>query len=173
MVFLATDGQQSTLDAVAQAANGSGRFQTAEQYASASSSPVDTILNLIYALLAIAVVIALVGLANTMALSVRERTAEIGVARAIGTTRAQVVSSVLLEASITTVLGVALGLAIGIGVSFPTVTLLDNAAITSPVIPVDRLAVIAFIGVVAGILATLPPAIVAARRSPLESIAAL
>ena len=51
--------------------------------------------------------------------------------------------------------------------------LLDNAAITSPVIPVDRLAVIAFIGVVAGILATLPPAIVAARRSPLESIAAL
>jgi putative ABC transport system permease protein len=173
VVFLATDGQQSTLDAVAQAANGSGRFQTAEQYASASSSPVDTILNLIYALLAIAVVIALVGLANTMALSVRERTAEIGVARAIGTTRAQVVSSVLLEASITTVLGVALGLAIGIGVSFPTVTLLDNAAITSPVIPVDRLAVIAFIGVVAGILATLPPAIVAARRSPLESIAAL
>jgi putative ABC transport system permease protein len=155
------------------AANGSGRFQTAEQYAGASSSPVDTILNLIYALLAIAVVIALVGLANTMALSVRERTAEIGVARAIGTTRAQVVSSVLLEASITTVLGVALGLAIGIGVSFPTVTLLDNAAITSPVIPVDRLAVIAFIGVVAGILATLPPAIVAARRSPLESIAAL
>jgi putative ABC transport system permease protein len=172
-VFLGTDGQQATLDAVAQAANGSGRFQTAEEYAGASSSPVDTILNLIYALLGIAVVIALVGLANTMALSIRERTAEIGVARAIGTTRAQVVSSVLLEASITTILGVAMGLVIGIGVSFPTVTLLDNAAITAPVIPIDRLAVIALLGAVAGVVATLPPALAAARRSPLESISAL
>lgn len=172
-IFLATDGQQVTLDALAQAANGSGRFQTAEEYTGASSSPVDTLLNLIYALLAIAVVIALVGLANTMALSIRERTAEIGVARAIGTTRAQVVSSVLLEASITTILGVAMGLVIGIGVSFPTVTLLDNAAISSPVIPVDRLAMIALFGAVAGIVATLPPSLVAARRSPLESISAL
>ncbi len=119
------------------------------------------------------VVIALVGLANTMALSIRERTAEIGVARAIGTTRSQVVSSVLLEASITAILGVAMGLAIGIGVSFPTVTLLDSAAITSPVIPIDKLAVIALIGAVTGILATLPPALAAARRSPLESISAL
>lgn len=172
-IFLATDGQQSTLDALAQAANGSGRFQTAEEYAGASSSPVDTILNLIYALLAVAVVIALVGLANTMALSIRERTAEIGVARAIGTTRAQVVTSVLLEASITTILGVAMGLVIGIGVSFPTVTLLDNAAIASPVIPIDRLGAIALLGAVAGIVATLPPALAAARRSPLESISAL
>jgi putative ABC transport system permease protein len=173
VVFLSTDGQRSTLDAVAEVVNGSGRFQTAAEYASASSSPVDTILNLIYALLAIAVVIALVGLANTMALSIRERTAEIGVARAIGTTRAQVVSSVLLEASITTVLGVVLGLAIGIGVTFPTVTLLDNDAISSPVIPVARLAIIALLGAVAGIVATLPPAIIASRRSPLESISAL
>jgi putative ABC transport system permease protein len=172
-VFLATDGRQATIDAVALAANGSGRFQTAAEYAGASSSPVDVILNLIYALLAIAVVIALVGLANTMALSIRERTAEIGVARAIGTTRAQVVAAVLLEASITTILGVAMGLAIGIGVSFPTVTLLDNAAITTPVIPIDRLAVIALLAAVAGIVATLPPALAAARRSPLESISAL
>jgi putative ABC transport system permease protein len=172
-VFLATDGQPGTLDAVAEVTNGSGRFQTAEEYASASSSPVDTILNLIYALLGIAVVIALVGLANTMALSIRERTSEIGVARAIGTTRAQVVSSVLLEASITAVLGVALGLAIGIGVSFPTVTLLDSDAITSPVIPMARLAVIALLGVVGGIVAALLPALAAARRSPLESISAL
>lgn len=172
-IFLATNGQQATLDAVARATNGSGRFQTAEEYAGASSSPVDTILNLIYALLGIAVVIALVGLANTMALSIRERTAEIGVARAIGTTRAQVVSSVLLEASITTILGVAMGLTIGIGVSFPTVTLLDNAAITSPVIPIARLVVIALLGAVAGTIATIAPALVAARRSPLESITAL
>ena len=103
----------------------------------------------------------------------RERTAEIGVARAIGTTRAQVVSSVLLEASITTILGVAMGLTIGIGVSFPTVTLLDNAAITSPVIPIARLVVIALLGAVAGTIATIAPALVAARRSPLESITAL
>jgi putative ABC transport system permease protein len=172
-ILLATDGRPATVDAVARAANGSGRLQTAEEYAAASSSPVDTILDLIYALLAIAVVIALVGLANTMALSIRERTSEIGVARAIGTTRPQIVSSVLQETSITTILGVAMGLAIGIGVSFPTVAVLDNAAITSPVIPLDRLVVIALVGALAGLVATLPPALLAARRSPLESITAL
>lgn len=173
VVFLGTDGAPATLDAIARAANGSGRFQTASEYANASESPVDTILALIYALLALAVVIALVGVANTMALSIRERTAEIGVARAIGTTRAQVVASVLLEASITAVLGVTVGSAVGVGVSFPTVWLLDNAAIPSPVIPVARLVGIAFVGVVGGLVATAPPAIVAARRSPLEAITAL
>jgi ABC-type antimicrobial peptide transport system permease subunit len=64
-------------------------------------------------------------------------------------------------------------LAIGIGVSFPTVTLLDSDAITSPVIPMARLAVIALLGVVGGIVAALLPALAAARRSPLESISAL
>ena len=75
--------------------------------------------------------------------------------------------------AITTILGVAMGLAIGIGVSLPTVTLLDNAAITAPVIPIDRLAVIALLGVVPGGGRIITQTLAAARRSPLESISAL
>ncbi len=172
-IFMVTDGRQSTIQALESVANGAGRFQTAAEYAEASTSPVDTILDLIYALLAIAVVIALVGLANTMALSLRERTTEIGVARAIGTTRLQVVLSVLLEASVTAVLGAGLGLAVGIGVAFPTVALLDMAALPSPVIPVSDLLVVAFLAIGGGVIASVAPAVSLSRRPPLDAIAAV
>lgn len=170
-IFVATDGRASTLQAIEEVTNGSGRFQTAEEYARASTSPVDTILDLISALLGMAVVIALVGLANTMALSLRERAAEIGVARAIGTTRYQVVTSVLLEASVTAVLGVVLGLVVGLGVTFPTVAMLEVDALAAPVIPVGRLAMVAVLATGAGVMAAIAPALTVARRSPLEAIA--
>jgi putative ABC transport system permease protein len=84
-----------------------------EAFTDAKGEQIDMILNLIYALLALAVIIALLGIANTLALSIFERTRELGLLRAVGMTKAQVRSTVRWEAVIISLLGTTLGLAIG------------------------------------------------------------
>ena len=79
-----------------------------------NASDIDLILNLIYALLALAILIALMGITNTLALSIFERTRELGVLRAVGMTRAQLKATVRYEAVIIAVFGTLLGLGTGI-----------------------------------------------------------
>ena len=90
-------------------------MQDRDEFKAAQGAQVDMMLNLIYALLGLAVLIALLGIANTLALSIFERTRELGLLRAVGMTRRQLRATVRWEAVIIALLGTTLGLAIGVG----------------------------------------------------------
>ena len=85
------------------------RCDTKDEFKGSVANQIDKILNLVYVLLAMALVIALFGIANTLALSVFERTREFGLLRAVGMSRAQVRSTVRWESVLIALLGTTLG----------------------------------------------------------------
>ena len=88
---------------------------TKDEFKGTIATQIDQILNLVYVLLVMALVIALFGIANTLALSVFERTREIGLLRAVGMSRKQVRSTVRWESVLIALLGTVLGMVIGLG----------------------------------------------------------
>src|SRR4029077_8027905 len=98
--------------------------------------------NLVYVLLAMALVIALFGIANTLALSVFERTREFGLLRAVGMSRAQVRSTVRWESVLIALLGTMLGTAIGLGFGWAIIRASGGGDFTQMVVPVQQLATI-------------------------------
>lgn len=147
-----------------------GEVQDGTDLADAAGQGLDLMLGVVYVLLALAVVIALLGIGNTLSLAVHERRRELGLLRAVGQTRRQVRSVLRLESVIVAVFGTVVGLALGayLGwVLFATVWT-DGGSFT---LPVTRLAVIAVMGAVAGVLAARRPAKRAARIPVLEAIA--
>ena len=148
-----------------------GEVQDGDELASAAGQGLDLLLGVVYALLALAVIIALLGIGNTLSLAVHERRRELGLLRAVGQTRRQVRSVLRLESVIVALFGTVVGLALGayLGwVLFATVWT-DGASFT---LPITRLLVIAVMGALAGILAARRPAKRAARTPVLEAIAA-
>jgi putative ABC transport system permease protein len=131
---------------------------------------IDTILGLFYALLALAVVIALLGIANTLALSVFERTRELGLLRAVGMGRGQVRSAIRWESIIIAVFGATLGLAIGTFFGWAIVQAMSDQGIDTLTVPVGSLAAVAGIAGVAGAVAALMPARRAARLVVLAAL---
>ncbi|MEU3790305.1 FtsX-like permease family protein, partial [Streptomyces fructofermentans] len=97
----------------AAAAYGGPDVQTRDEYARSSAGGIDMMLTLVYALLALAVLIALLGIANTLTLAVHERTRELGLLRAVGQTRAQLRAMVRWESVLVAAFGTAGGLALG------------------------------------------------------------
>ena len=87
---------------------------TRTEYIDDTTGNIDAALGLIYVLLALAIIIALMGIANTLALAVYERTSELGILRAVGTTRPQVRAMVRWEAVIVAVFGTLSGIAVGV-----------------------------------------------------------
>ena len=134
------------------------------------SGEIDSILGLFYALLALAVVIALLGIANTLALSVFERTRELGLLRAVGMSRGQVRSAIRWESIVIAVFGTTLGLAIGTFFGWAIVRAMSDQGIDTLTVPVGSLAVVAFIAAVAGAVAALLPARRAARLDVLDAL---
>ncbi|HEX6568583.1 MAG TPA: ABC transporter permease, partial [Acidimicrobiales bacterium] len=132
---------------------------------------IDQMLNLIYGLLALAVVIALIGIANTLALSVHERTRELGLLRAVGMHRRQLRRAVRWESLLIAVLGAALGAVLAIGGAWGVVKALDDQGVTQFTLPSAQLAVILGMAGVAGVLAAAAPARRAAKLNVLEAIA--
>jgi putative ABC transport system permease protein len=122
-------------------------------------------------MLFLAIFIALLGIANTLALSIYERRHEIGLLRAVGMTRGQVRSSVRWESVIIALFGTALGLVIGIVFGAAIVRSLRSAGFTGFSIPVGQLAIVAVIAAGAGVLAAIQPARKAAKLDILSSIA--
>lgn len=145
--------------------------QDEAQYIEAQSAFIDTLLNLIYVLLALAVLIALMGIANTLALSIFERTRELGLLRAVGMTRRQLRAMVRWESVIIALLGTALGLMIGLFFGWAMVQALKDDGFTAFVVPGGQLAVIALIAALAGVAAAILPARRAARLDVLAAIA--
>jgi putative ABC transport system permease protein len=131
---------------------------------------IDTILGLFYALLALAVVIALLGIANTLALSIFERTRELGLLRAVGMNRSQIRSSVRWESIIIAVFGTTLGLAVGTFFGWVIVRALADQGIDTLTVPVGSLVVVTVIAGIAGALAAVMPARRAAKLEVLEAL---
>jgi len=132
---------------------------------------IDMMLNLIYGLLGLAVIIALIGIANTLALSVHERTRELGLLRAVGMTRHQLKTAIRWESVLISLLGTGLGFALGLGGAWGLGQAMGDQGITEFVVPAGPLTVIVGLAVLAGVLAALGPARRAARLNVLEAIA--
>jgi putative ABC transport system permease protein len=135
-----------------------------------TAAQVNRLLGLVNALLGLAIIIALLGITNTLALSVFERTRELGLLRAVGMSRKQVRSMVRWESVIIAVIGACLGIVIGVFFGWALVTALDSEGITELSIPVGQLLIYVLIAGLAGVLAALPPARRAARLNVLEAI---
>jgi putative ABC transport system permease protein len=117
----------------------------------------DDLLSLLYVLLALSVVVSLFGMVNTVALSVFERTRELGMLRAIGMTRRQVRRMVRQESVITGLIGAALGMPLGIFLAALVTTALADEGVSFS-LPVTTLVVFALAAATAGIVAAALPA---------------
>ena len=129
----------------------------------------DQILGLVYVLLLLAVIIALVGIVNTLALSVYERTREIGLMRAVGMSRKQLRRMIRNEALVTATFGSLLGLAIGLFFGVMIVQSFSSDGITLS-IPVGQIVVFLILAGLAGLAAGVLPARRAARLDVLDAI---
>jgi len=146
------------------------RSRTAAQFKADQASQINTLLALIYVLLALSVIVSLFGIVNTLILSIYERTRELGMMRAIGTSRRQVRQMIRYESVITALIGGVLGLAIGVvgAVLITTFTLSGSGYVQS--IPVGTLIILLFVAALAGVLAAQLPA---RRASRLDMLSAL
>jgi putative ABC transport system permease protein len=143
-----------------------------ESFTAAQTEGIDQALALVYGLLALAVVIAVMGIANTLALSIVERTRDLGLLRAVGMTRTQLASTVRWEAVLVAVLGATLGLAVGVGFARAVVAALADQGITTFVIPTGSLVVLTLLAALAGVVASALPARRAARMDVLHAVSA-
>jgi len=140
------------------------------EYAAEQRAPVDQMLALIYALLGLAVVIAVLGIVNTLALSVIERTREVGLLRAVGLSRRQLRTMVRLESIVIALLGAVLGVGLGLvfGVALQRSQADSGIAVLS--VPYVQLFVFVVLAGLVGVLAAVWPARRAARLDVLRAI---
>ncbi len=130
---------------------------------------VQQLVNLVYALLLLAIVVSLFGIANTLALSIHERTRELGMLRAIGMSRRQVRTMIRYEAVITALIGAILGMALGLVFAALIARPLKDEGFTLS-FPVGSLIALLILAGLAGVLAAIAPARRASRLDVLESL---
>jgi len=130
---------------------------------------INQLLGLIYALLALAVIVSLFGIANTLALSIHERRRELGMLRAIGMTRRQVRTMIRYEAVITALIGALLGMVIGVIFAALIAQPLKDEGFTLSY-PVGQLVFMLIFAAFLGVLAAIPPARRASRLDVLDSL---
>ncbi len=145
--------------------------QTAAQYTNELNAKINQFLLLVYVLLALSVVVSLFGIVNTLVLSIYERTRELGMMRAIGTSRRQIRQLIRYESLITALIGGVLGLALGVvGAILVTIFALSGSGYVLSV-PVGTLVVLIVLAALAGLLAAQLPARRAARLDVLSALA--
>ncbi|MFJ7070339.1 FtsX-like permease family protein [Streptomyces sp. NPDC101115] len=152
---------------------GGPEVQTRDEYAESSAAGIDMMLTLVYALLALAVLIALLGIANTLTLAVHERIRELGLLRAVGQTRSQLAAMVRWESVLVAAFGTAGGLLLGGFLGWVLVRASDGASdgAFTFALPPARLAAVALVGLAVGAVAAWRPARRAARLDVLRAIA--
>ncbi|HEX6568043.1 MAG TPA: FtsX-like permease family protein [Acidimicrobiales bacterium] len=163
------DGEQ----AVQQVADrfGSPDVQTDAEYTDSVAGQVDQMLNVVYVLLLLAIVIALMGIANTLSLSIHERTRELGLLRAVGQSRRQLRAMVRGEAFTVALFGTVGGVGLGVFLGWAMVEALAAEGFTAFAVPTASLAVVLAIGALVGVLAAVRPARRAARLDVLRAVA--
>jgi putative ABC transport system permease protein len=143
------------------------KLQDREEFKDNQASGLNQVLNILYVLLALSVIVSLFGIVNTLVLSVFERTREIGMLRAVGTTRWQIRTMITLESIVTALMGAAIGIALGIVLAALLIARVDFLVLS---FPIGSLVVFAIAAVVVGVLAAVFPARRAARLNVLEAL---
>jgi putative ABC transport system permease protein len=145
------------------------RLFTRSEWIEKEDNEIQQFLLLLYVLLALSVIVSLFGMVNTLALSVFERTRELGMLRAVGMTRRQARRMIRHESVITALIGAALGLPLGIFLAALVTNALGQYDLRFA-IPLVQLLVVAIVAVIAGILAAITPARRAAKLDPLRAL---
>ncbi|MCL0246688.1 FtsX-like permease family protein [Corynebacterium sp. CCM 8835] len=141
-----------------------------EKYAGAQANQVDQMLGILYGLLGLAVIIAVLGIINTLALSVTERRREIGMLRALGTQRSQIRRMIYLESVVIALFGAILGAAVGLGLGWCFTRTIGEDALETIIIPWGQLGVMLVGSAVVGVIAAVWPGHRAAKTKPLDAI---
>jgi putative ABC transport system permease protein len=148
------------------------QVQDQAEYKESVSGQVDQLLTMIYVLLALAILIAVIGIVNTLALSIHERIRELGLLRAVGMDRRQVRAMIRWEAVIMAVAGALLGLVIGTFFGWAVVRALEDIGTTVFQVPALQLTLFVVLAAIAGVLAAVLPGRRAARVDVLRALAA-
>jgi putative ABC transport system permease protein len=146
------------------------KVQTAAQFVNQQKNQIAGFVRFVYVMLGFSIVIALIGVINTLLLSVLERTHEIGLLRAVGMRRRQVRAMIRGEAVVVSVLGAVLGLALGVGFGAAIVASLSSSGINHLTIPVSTIIVVLILALLFGVFAAIFPARRAARLDVLKAI---
>jgi putative ABC transport system permease protein len=164
--------QASALTAVKQAAQAYPGVKVLDraQYKADQTKFLNQLLNLVYALLGLAIIIALMGIANTLALSITERIREVGLLRAVGMTRPQLRAAIRWESVIIALQGTLLGLVIGIFFGWALTAALHDQGITVFRVPVTALLIVVLLAALAGALAAVLPSRRAAKLDVLRAV---
>jgi putative ABC transport system permease protein len=144
---------------------------TPSEFAGTQAVFVDQMLNVLYALLALAVIVAVLGIVNTLALNVIERRQEIGMLRAVGTSRRQVRRMITLEAVQISLYGAVVGVVVGLALGWAFLRVLAGEGLDTIAVPWGQVVGMVVASGVIGVLAAAWPAAKASRTPPLEAIA--
>jgi putative ABC transport system permease protein len=147
----------------------SADVQTPAQFAEARHGDLRSVLNLLYVLLALAVIVSLFGMVNTLVLAVFERTRELGLLRAVGMTRRQVRRMIRHEGVITALIGSGIGIPLGIGLAALVIQTLGKYGVGFS-LPVGTLVAFVVVTIVAGMAAAMMPARRASRLNVLQAL---
>jgi putative ABC transport system permease protein len=163
------DRVQPAVDRMLAADFPQARSRTAAQFKQDQANQIDRLLALIYVLLALSVIVSLFGIVNTLILSIYERTRELGMMRAIGTSRRQVRQMIRYESVITALIGGVLGIVVGvIGAIVLFLALSGSGFVLS--IPIGTLAILLVVSALAGVIAAQAPARRAAKLDFLRAL---
>jgi len=142
-----------------------------QEYSDSTAASVNTLLNLLYVLLLFSVIVAVLGIINTLALSIVERTREIGLLRAVGLRRRQLSAVITVEAIATALFGAVLGCLLGLGLGIAMQRGLRSQGLDQLAVPWTTIATVLAASVVVGILAAALPSARAVRLNILRAIA--
>lgn len=175
-IFVNGDGSVSESDLRKNLEDATGDYivvqvLTPEEFAGQQAVMIDQMLNVLYALLALAVIVAVLGIINTLALNVIERRQEIGMLRAVGTLRGQIRRMITLEAVQIALYGALVGVVIGLGLGWVFLEVLSGEGIEETAVPWGQVVGMVAASGVVGVVAAAWPAIKASRTRPLEAIA--
>ncbi len=147
------------------------QVQSAQDFAGQAAGMIDQMLTILYGLLALAVIIAVLGIVNTLTLGVIERRQEIGMLRAVGTQRRQIRTMISLEAIQIAIFGAVMGVVLGLGLGWAFIKVLSGAGLESASVPWGQVVIMLVASGVVGWVASLWPASRAAKTPPLDAIA--
>lgn len=154
------------------ASDPTAKVMTSKEFRKSAAAQMNSFLNIVYAMLALAVIIALIGIWNTLGLSIIERTRELGLLRAVGMTRKQLRATIRTEAILIALTGTLIGVVLGTSIGSALIKSIPrDQGLLGFAVPTTRLVVVLVAGVLVGLVAAIVPARRAARLNPLEALA--